>query len=151
MYHLAQINIATMKARLEDPIMEGFSSRLDEINALAEKSSGFVWRLQTEEGNATAIMVNDEPLLLVNMSVWESIEALSEFTYRSNHVELIRGRTEWFEPPRSASFALWWTDQGHTPTVGEGLGKLAELDRESPSQRVFTFAKPFPAPDSEGT
>ena len=136
-----------MKAPLVDPIMEGFASRLDEINTLAEESPGFVWRLQTAEGNATDIRVNDDPLLLINLTVWESVDALSEFTYRSRHVELLRDRTQWFEAPRSATFALWWIDAGRLPTVEEAMAKLAQLDREGPSQTAFTFGQSYPAPD----
>ncbi len=91
-YHLAEINIGRVRAPVDDPIMEGFVSRLDAINRLADSAPGFVWRLQTEEGNATAIHVYDDARLLLNMSVWESIEALSKFTYKTHHSEPLRMR-----------------------------------------------------------
>src|SRR5437764_2790129 len=95
--HLAQVNIGRIKAPLDDPIMAGFVSRLDDINALAETTPGFVWRLQTDEGNATALRPYDDDRILVNLSVWRTMEELREFVYRSRHVELLRAREEWFE------------------------------------------------------
>lgn len=96
-YHIAQINIAQMRGPLESPVMEGFVARLDEINALADRSPGFVWRLETEEGDATSIQAFDNPLLLVNMSVWDGIEALHAFIYRSTHLQLLQGKRSWFK------------------------------------------------------
>ena len=142
-YHLAQINIARMRAPLDDPLMAGFVNRLDEINALADEAPGFVWRLQDESNNATNIQVFDDPRLIINMSVWESIEALFEYTYRSGHVELFRARKEWFEPLGSPSLALWWIPAGDTPTAEEGKRRLALLAENGPSPEVFTLKKRF--------
>src|SRR2546422_8033077 len=106
--HLAQINIGRMKAPLEDPAMAGFVARLDDINALADRSSGFVWRLQTEEGNATYLRPFDDERIIVNMSVWESIDALRAYVYGSAHAEVLRQRREWFEKFDRVFLALWW-------------------------------------------
>jgi len=142
-YHLAQINIARMRAPLDDPLMAGFVARLDEINALADEAPGFVWRLQDESNNATNIKVFDDPRLIVNMSVWESIEALFEYTYRSGHIELLRARKEWFEPPGSPPVALWWIPAGQIPTAEEGKQRLALLEQNGPSAEAFTFKQKF--------
>src|SRR5262247_1930580 len=108
-FQLAQANIARMRAPLESDLMEGFRSQLERINALADASLGFVWRLQSEAGDATAIRAFDDPLMLVNMSVWESLEALHGYVYKSEHVALLRGRRAWFEPLAGRpSLALWW-------------------------------------------
>src|SRR5262249_31099279 len=117
-FQLAQANIARMRAPLESDLMEGFRSQLARINAVADASPGFVWRLQSEAADATAIRAFDDPLLLVNMSVWESLEALHAYVYRSEHVGPLRGRRAWFEPLAGrASLVLWWVPAGHLPTL----------------------------------
>ena len=142
-YHLAQINIAHAQASMDSAVMKGFVDRLAEINALADTSSGFVWRLQTEEGDATALQFFDDPLLLVNMSVWENLESLTNYVYQSLHVELIRNRDAWFNKMTRPHQALWWVPVGHIPSVAEGKEKLALLRKEGPSVAAFTFAKSF--------
>ena len=142
-YALAQLNIAQAKAPMESEIMKGFVERLDEINQLADHSPGFVWRLQTEEGDATSIQAFDDPRLIVNMSVWESIEVLKEYAYKSVHVELIRGRNAWFNKMDTAHQVLWWIPQGHIPTVEEAKERLFHLREHGPTSYAFTFAKPF--------
>src|SRR5579871_2892077 len=97
MYHIAQVNIGRILAPVDDPIMSGFMNRLDEINALAEKSPGFVWRLQTSEGNATYFRPYEDDRILINMSVWENVETLRQFVYHTLHAELLRHRYDWFE------------------------------------------------------
>ena len=141
-FHLAQINIGRMKGNLEDPVMSGFVSRLAEINAVADKSPGFVWRLQTEDGNATYLRPYDDDRIIVNLSVWESIEALKAFVYQTSHSELLRQRREWFEAFRGAQVALWWVPAGHLPGVDESKRRLAFLDENGPSQFAFTFKNP---------
>ena len=145
-YHLAQLNIGRIKAPVEDPIMDGFMNRLDEINAIADNTPGFVWRLQTEDGNATSIHAFDDPMLLVNMSVWESIEALHEYVYRSDHRELLRSRAAWFERHEGPYQVLWWVPAGHIPTVAEAKERLNMLVEQGPTAQAFTFAKPFDPP-----
>ena len=144
--HLAQINIAHAQAAIDTDLMSGFVNRLDEINALADHASGFVWRLQTEDGDATSLQVFDDPLLLINMSTWTNVDALKHFVYKSLHVDLIRDRDAWFTKMLKAHQALWWIPAGHIPSVQEGKEKLLHLQKHGPSQTAFTFAKPFEQP-----
>lgn len=148
-YHLAQANVARLVAPLDDPRIEGFVSRLTCINALAEKSPGFIWRLKDEAGNdSTSIQAFPDPMVLVNMSVWESVEALKEFTYKSGHSEPLRMRRDWFEKYSGPSVAMWWVPVGHTPTVQEARERLELLEANGPTARAFTFARPFLPPDA---
>jgi len=148
-YHLAQINVALAKAEMESAVMQGFVSRLEEINTLADSSPGFVWRLQDESGDATSILVFDEPLLLVNMSVWESLEALKNYVYQSLHVEVLRNRSAWFDAMKETHLALWWIPAGHIPTTVEAKKKLEHIRQHGPTAEAFTFGKPYPAPSHE--
>ena len=149
-YHLAQVNVGRMRAPIDDPIMEGFRSQLDSINALADRAPGFVWRLQTADGNATAIRpYAHDVLMAINMSVWESLEALQQYVYRSAHVGPLRDRKRWFEPLDGPILALWWVPTGHLPTVDEATERLAHLAQHGPSPAAFTFRSPFPRPDAE--
>ena len=141
-HHLAQLNIARARAEMTDEIMSGFVSRLDEINALADQSPGFVWRLQSEDGDATAIRIFDDPLLLVNMSVWEDIASLKNYVYRTAHVDLIRDRDAWFHKVQSSHQVLWWIPRSHIPSLEEARAKLELLDAQGPTAAAFTFAKP---------
>jgi hypothetical protein len=147
-YHIAQVNIGRIRAELSDPIMSGFVERLDEINALADASPGFVWRLQTGEGNATYLRPFQDERTLLNMSVWESVETLRHFVYRTVHVELVRQRYAWFEKFLGAYAALWWVPAGHIPGIDEAKRRIAHLDGNGPSQFAFTFSWIFP-PDEE--
>jgi hypothetical protein len=146
-FHLAQVNIGRIRAPLEDPIMEGFRNGLPVINALADATPGFVWRLQTDQGNAMDIrpFAGDERMA-INMSVWESLEALREFVYRSDHVSSLRERRQWFEPIDGPILALWWIRAGHLPSIAEALERLQLLKERGPSPESFTFRHPFPAP-----
>lgn len=146
-FHLAQVNIARMRAPLESEVMYGFRSQLARINEIADRSAGFVWRLQSEAGDATAIRAFDDPLLLVNMSVWGSLEALHAYVYKSAHLALLRGRREWFEPlVGRAGLALWWIPAGREPTLDEAKERLALLQTRGPTAAAFTFREPFPPP-----
>jgi hypothetical protein len=148
-YHIAQVNIGRIRAPLDNPIMAGFVNRLDEINALADRSPGFVWRLQTDSGNATYFRpYEDDDRILLNMSVWETIEALKDFVYRTMHTELLRQRREWFENFSGAYVALWWVPAGHIPGIDEAKKRIAHLDAHGPTQFAFTFKKTFP-PDEK--
>ena len=147
-YQLAQINIAQAKYSLESQEMSGFTNRLDEINTIADKAEGFVWRLQTEEGDATTLRVFPDPALIVNLSVWENLEALQNFIYKSMHIELMQSKKSWFNKIEQASLALWWVPQGHIPTVDEAKEKLVLIDENGSSLKAFTFAKPFPVNNS---
>ncbi len=146
-HHLAQLNIATMKAPLDSPQLADFVANLDRINALAEAAPGFVWRLQTEEGDATAL----RPLgdnVLVNMSVWRDVESLNRYVYRGGHVEVMRRRKAWFETMKEAYVVLWWVAAGHRPTIDEAKERLDLLRTDGPSARAFTFRQAFPPPDA---
>jgi hypothetical protein len=144
-FNIAQINIALGQDQIESEPMQGFVERLDEINTLADQAPGFVWRLQTEDGDATSIQAFDNPLFIVNMSVWDSIECLKDFVYRSMHVELIRDRDAWFSKIPEMHQALWWVPQGHSPTIEEGKERLVHLRSHGATARAFTFAKSFSA------
>jgi hypothetical protein len=145
--HLAQVNIGRVKGLMTDPVMAEFASRLDEINALAEASPGFIWRLQSDEGNATSYRPFDDDLLLINMSVWETVEHLRAFTYATAHAELLRQRREWFEKFDRVFLALWWIPEGHIPTIDEAKERLAHLEAHGPTPAAFTFKTVFP-PDT---
>jgi hypothetical protein len=139
-YHIAQINIGRAKGPVEDPMMAGFMTRLDDLNALADRSPGFVWRLQTLEGNATYFRpyAHDDRILL-NMSVWETIDALRHYVYKTAHAEILRHREEWFERFAGIYLALWWVPVGHIPGIDEAKKRLAHLDQYGPTQFAFTF------------
>jgi len=142
-YRIAQVNIGRMKAQLDDPLMAGFVARLAEINALADSSPGFVWRLQTPEGNATYLRPYDDDRILFNMSVWETVEHLKDYVYRTAHKELIRHRHEWFDKIAAAQVALWWVPASHIPGIDEAKKRLAHLDAHGPTQFAFTFKTVF--------
>ena len=147
-FHIAQVNIGRVRASLDDPIMSGFVNRLDEINAIADRAHGFVWRLQTPEGNATYLRPYDDDRILINMSVWETVEALKQYVYGSAHKELLRQRHEWFEKFAGVYLALWWVPAGHIPGIDEAKKRLAHLETNGPTQFAFTFKTIFP-PDEE--
>ena len=138
--------MARAQATLTDPRLAEFVAQLDEINALADRSHGFVWRLQTDAGNATDIKVSDDPRLIVNMSVWESLDALTACVYKSGHLRVLSRRKEWFERLDTPSIALWWIPAGAPPTLEDGLERLDHLARHGPSERTFTFKAAFQAP-----
>jgi len=145
-HQLAQFNLATMKEPLEAPSMADFVANLDRINALAESSPGFVWRLQTEAGNATALRPLGENRL-VNISVWRDVAALEHYVYRSAHVEVMRRRKEWFERLSEVYLVLWWVPRGHRPGVAEAIERLEHLRRHGPTAHAFGFRSAWPAPD----
>lgn len=149
-WRLAQINIGTLVAPEGDPRVQPFFDALDRVNALADAAPGFVWRLQSEAGNATDVQTTIDPLLLVNMSVWTDADSLFDFVYRSGHTPEMSRRREYFIRPESAYQALWWVRSGHLPAVDEGLARLWHLDRFGPTPRAFTFKSRFPSPDVGG-
>lgn len=146
-YQLAQLNIAVMKEPLDAPGMADFVANLDRINAVADEAPGFVWRLQTEDGDATTL----RPLgdhTLINLSVWRDAPSLSAYVYKSAHVELMRRRKEWFERMAEAHMVLWWVAAGHRPSATEAVAKLELLRQQGATPEAFTFRHLFPPPDA---
>ena len=145
-FHLAQVNVARAKAPLDDPLLAEFMAQLDRINGLADQSPGFVWRLQSDSGNATDIKVSEDPCLLVNLSVWSSLEALFDFVYKTGHSKVMARRKEWFEPIGRPYLALWWVPAGHLPSPEEAMARLDLIAERGPGSEAFTFKQRFPAP-----
>ena len=143
---LAQINIGRTAAPLDDPSMAEFMAALDPVNAIADASPGFVWRLQDDSGHATYIRMFDDPQMIINLSVWESVEALRAFTYRGQHTSVLTRRKEWFDKLDRPHLALWWTRAGSRPTAAEGLARLDHLHRHGPTEHAFTFNTAVPSP-----
>ena len=142
-FELAQLNVGRLLAPVDSAEIAGFVAELEPVNRIADASDGFVWRLQTEQGDATSIRPTDDDLFLINMSVWSSLEALRAFTYTTAHVQVLRRRSEWFERMATAHMVLWWVPVGHRPTVDEALDRLERLRREGPTPAAFTFRTPF--------
>lgn len=149
-WHIAQLNVARAVAPLDSPELADFMAALDGINALGEASAGFVWRLKSDGGNATDIKASDDPNFIVNLTVWQSVEALFEFTYRSAHTKIMVRRREWFEKPLEAHMVLWWVPAGHLPTLEEALARLAQLRTNGPTPQAFTFKHRYPPPGQAG-
>ncbi|WP_141575076.1 DUF3291 domain-containing protein [Actinomadura sp. WMMA1423] len=148
-YHLAQFNVGTLRYPLDDPRMADFLALVEPVNALADGTPGFVWRLVEEgEADATGLRPAGDDVI-VNFSVWESAEALWDFVYRSGHLETMRRRREWFQRHVDAHLVLWWVPAGRVPTVGEAMERLALLEADGPSPRAFTFASSFTAEEAE--
>jgi hypothetical protein len=146
-FQLAQVNIGRARGDMTDPVMAGFVARLTEINALADQSPGFVWRLQTEDGDATAVRPYEDLRILINLSVWTDLPALRGYVYRSAHAAVMRRRREWFERFDRIYVALWWVPAGHRPSVTEAVARLAHLEQHGPTAFAFSFAEPF-GPDA---
>ncbi|MDQ8702127.1 DUF3291 domain-containing protein [Streptomyces sp. LHD-70] len=143
-YELAQVNIARLKYPLDAPELKDFVDALDPVNAVADAADGFVWRLQSDSGNATDVPVFGESWLIVNMSVWRDTDALTAFMYQGQHRELLSRRSEWFERVAEAMTTLWWVPAGHRPTVAEAEERLLRLRAEGPTPYAFTLRTAFP-------
>ena len=150
-WQLAQLNIAKSRYDMDAPEMQGFNDRLDPVNSSADQSPGFVWRLQSEEGNATQYSVFDAPSYLVNISVWASFETFRDFIRSPAHIEVMRQRRDWFEVPDLPYLVLWWVPAGHHPIVAEAQERLEHLREHGPTAHAFSFAQPFPAMTEEDT
>jgi hypothetical protein len=146
-YELAQLNVGILTGPLDSPPLADFVANLDRINALAEQSPGFVWRLQTEEGDATALRPLGENTL-VNMSVWKDVAALRNYVYRSAHIEIMSRRKEWFARMSEAYLVLWWVKEGHRPSIAEAISKLELLRTVGPTAEAFTFRQAYLPPDA---
>ena len=150
-FHLAQVNIGRARGETTDPVMAGFVARLAEINALAERSPGFVWRLQTEDGDATAVRPYDDARILINLSVWSDLDGLRAYVYRTAHAEVMKRRREWFERFERVYVALWWVPAGHHPSVEEAVARLAHLEQHGPTAFAFSFTEAFGADGQPAT
>lgn len=154
-FDLAQLNIGRLRAPTDSPLVAEFMEALEPINALADTSEGFVWRFQTDDGNATSERPFDDETILVNFSTWQSVDALADYVYRTAHTEFLRRRREWFERFDGVMVVLWWVPVGHRPTVGEAIERLHHLRDHGPTPHAFTFRHRFepdavePAPANE--
>jgi hypothetical protein len=145
-YHLAQFNISTLRQPLDHPEIADFVAGLEAINGLADRSDGFVWRLQTDAGDLTSVRPFDDPEIIVNLSVWTSIDALRAFAYRSGHLDFLRRRAEWFVPMAGESVVGWWVPAGHLPDITEAKDRLARLNASGSAPDAFSLRRPFPSP-----
>jgi Domain of unknown function (DUF3291) len=145
-FHLVQVNIAFPKYQPDDPRFAGFVDNLDRINALADASPGFVWRYASDDEDLEAKAVFADPTLIFNMSVWESRAALEDFVYRSDHVQILRQRAEWFLPQKRPTMALWWKEAGELPGITEARHRLDLLAQAGPTVDAFTFRRTFEPP-----
>ncbi|MAU70510.1 MAG: hypothetical protein CML04_00300 [Pseudozobellia sp.] len=147
-YHLAQVNIARILEPLDSPVMEGFVNNLDRINGIAEASPGFVWRLKGDDNNATALRVFEDDFLIINMSVWESKEALFNFTYASQHAGVLRRKKEWFQQMVDRHMCLWYVEKGVEPSPEEAKERLKYLNEHGETPYAFSFKGKFTAEES---
>ena len=139
MKYLAQLNIARLQKPIDHPQIAEFKNNIDRINELAEKSRGFVWRLKDEYGSAVSIEAFDDPLIIVNMSVWETVEDLRNYVFNSDHVDILRKRKDWFEKYEGNHLVMWWIEPNHIPTLDEAKERLEYLDKNGESEYAFTF------------
>ncbi|WP_371545910.1 DUF3291 domain-containing protein [Streptomyces sp. NBC_00554] len=144
-YELAQVNIGRLKAPLDSPQLKDFVEALDPVNAVADAAEGFVWRLQSDSGDATDLAVFDDEWLIINMSTWRDANALTAFMYQGQHRELLARRRDWFERVEEAMVAMWWVPAGHRPTVAEAEERILHLREHGPTAYAFTLRKSFPA------
>lgn len=145
-HELAQVNISRLRFPLDSPQLKDFVEGLDPVNAVADGADGFVWRLRSASGNATDVPVFGDDWIIVNMSVWRDVEALTGFMFAGRHRELMSRRREWFERIREAMTALWWVPAGERPTVADAEERLLHLREHGPTERAFTLRTRFPAP-----
>ena len=145
-YKLAQANIAVSRYPLDAPEMQGFTSRIDEINAIADTLPGMVWRIPDEEVDERAEAVFERSGIVYNLTLWDSIESLEAFVYRSDHVDVMRQRAGWFERSKQSPFVLWWVPADRLPTVEESRQRFEALWENGPTPEAFTFRHRFDSP-----
>lgn len=147
-YQIAEINVARMKGvNIDDPSMQEFVDNLDRVNTLAENSEGFVWRLKDESNNATNLNPFDDEQILINISVWQNIETLEKYVYKTFHTDFLKRRKEWFQAFGKTATAMWWIAAGEFPTIEESIEKLEYLQKNGASELAFDFRKKFPPPN----
>jgi len=142
---LAQLNIAKAKYALDQPQIKDFVDNLEMVNATAESSDGFIWRLTDESGDATSIVAFDDPSILVNMSVWTDVNSLKNFMFRTHHRDFMRRKVEWFVPFVGDSYVLWWIEDNTIPTIEQAKKRLMHLRENGDSPVAFTFKSNFTA------
>ena len=147
-FYIAEVNIARLHAPIDHPMIKDFADGLDRINALAENSAGFVWRLKDDAGNATSFKPYADELIVVNLSVWETVDALFQYVYSSEHVDFFRRRKEWFSKLETPYFAFWWQPAEQMPTLQEGVARLDYFTQHGATPYAFTFKKRFTLEES---
>ncbi len=146
-WHLAAFNIARAKFETDDDRMAPFMNALERINKLGDESPGAVWRHSTDDGDSTSVRMFEDPLILINYTIWESVESLQNYTYKTDHVQFLKRRREWFEPVEDLPvLVLWWTPAGTIPTLEQARTKLLHLRDNGPTSEAFTFREPFAPP-----
>ncbi len=148
-HHLAQLNLGLFRAPLDDAAMAEFAAALDPINAIAEASSGFIWRLKSDDGASSSyvdVPGREDPLWAPNLSVWEDLESLKHFMYKSGHASYLRRRSEWFQKPDGPINVLWWIPAGEVPTLEDAVKRLDYLSDNGPSEYGWPLTRPYPAP-----
>ena len=150
-WELAQLNIGTIVAPLDSEQLAGFVEALEPVNAIADAAPGFVWRLHDDAGDATSYRAFGDDRVMVNMSVWESVEALGDYVFRSGHVEIMRRHREFFVKLTEAFTVLWWVPAGHRPSVAEAEQRLEVLRADGATSYAFTFREPYGPPNSADT
>lgn len=145
-YHLAQVNIARMVAPLDNPVMTEFVDNLDRINALAESSPGYVWRLKGDGNDATSLRPYDDEMIIVNLTVWKTVEDLQQYVYHTAHTEIMRKRKQFFSKMEKPFMCMWWIPAGHIPDVQEAKTHLDHLQAHGESDYAFTFRRIFSPP-----
>lgn len=148
-FALAQVNIGRLKAPLDSPQLKDFVDHLDPVNADAEAADGFVWRLQSDSGDATDVSVFGDEWLIINLTMWRDTNALTAYMYQGRHREMLARRREWFERVQEAMTALWWVPAGHRPTVAEAESRLLHLRTNGPTPYAFTLRTSFPPQGAE--
>ncbi len=147
--HLAQYNVGRVHVPLDHPDLAEFIAALEPINAIAESSPGFVWRLKDDDGQSSSyvrVAGIDDPLFIINYSIWEDFDSLQHFVYKSGHVAYLRRRREWFEPSSPATSVAWWIPAGQIPDVEEAHGRLLHLREHGPTEEAWPLNRPWPAP-----
>ncbi|WP_298346049.1 DUF3291 domain-containing protein [uncultured Algibacter sp.] len=143
-YHLAQVNIAKRLAPMDDPIMQDFINNVEKINAIADEAEGFIWRMQDEDKDLGAEIFQDDTLL-INMSVWESLVSLFNYTYKSGHIEVFKRKKEWFSKMKMVHMAFWYIPEGYEPTFQDAKQRLDYLNKYGDTPYAFSFKSKFSA------
>lgn len=138
--HLAELNIARLKHPIDDPRIAEFARNLDRVNGIAERSPGFVWRLKDDSGNAVDLDAFDDPLVILNMSVWQDVESFENFVWKTVHRQFYEKRQEWFSVMKMEHFVMWWVDEGHRPTTEEAKARLAHFNDNGNSDHAFGWS-----------